>query len=348
MKDAFSGTGKIKKDELFKWLFRCTGDDPGREAVEEEREMPPPPLPAQSSEAEPLTSEGLEAWCQAAAKTITNLGIEAAKAAEVASDAERDAKIASADASIKQLEEACGNTRELLGKRMYVERPSLIREQAAELALAEEQIKLERENQECTFWFVRADFIRAWTGTTLPPFQELRGKLEKRKITRSEAFRAVHRHEFLAISHRWEDPKAPDGQGVQMKAIKTYLEEHHEVEFVWYDYWCMPQGKERTPAETVQFKWMLHEVNLLYLGCSVLCLVDISYSSRFWTQFEAWLSMQAASIDGLRAASSDRRRCTIKCIHNHSWWTGMAWRNCWTTESSPVRRWNVLPQPCRR
>ena len=52
-------------------------------------------------------------------------------------------------------------------------------------------------------------------------------------------------------------------------------------------YWCMPQGNDRSDADKVRFKWMLQNVNLLYLGCSVLCLVDISYLSRFWTQFEA-------------------------------------------------------------
>lgn len=42
----------------------------------------------------------------------------------------------------------------------------------------------------------------------------------------------------------------------------------------------MPQG-ECTLAEKARFRWMLQNVNLLYLGCSVLLLVDISYLSRF-------------------------------------------------------------------
>ena len=41
----------------------------------------------------------------------------------------------------------------------------------------------------------------------------------------------------------------------------------------------MPQGA-RTPAEKVQFGWMLDNVNLLYLGASVLILNDLSYQSR--------------------------------------------------------------------
>ena len=41
----------------------------------------------------------------------------------------------------------------------------------------------------------------------------------------------------------------------------------------------MPQGK-RTLAEKVRFKWMLQNVNLLYLGCRVIILLDLSYVSR--------------------------------------------------------------------
>ena len=72
----------------------------------------------------------------------------------------------------------------------------------------------------------------------------------------------------------------------------------------------------RSPAEKALFLHMLKNVNLLYLGCSVLCLIDISYLSRFWTQFEAWLSMQAADSTGLHPAPKGRQRHTFKCIHN--------------------------------
>ena len=34
--------------------------------------------------------------------------------------------------------------------------------------------------------------------------------------------------------------------------------------------------------------------NMLFLGTTVLILYDLSYASRFWTQFEAWLGMQFA------------------------------------------------------
>ena len=99
------------------------------------------------------------------------------------------------------------------------------------------------------------------------------------------------------------------------------------VEGVWYDYWCMPQDTRtpeerqkrlkpdpRSPAERLRFKWMLQNVNLLYLGMRVLVLMDISYLSRFWTQFEAWLSLQAGGAAGLGPAAEVRRRVTIRCV----------------------------------
>lgn len=44
----------------------------------------------------------------------------------------------------------------------------------------------------------------------------------------------------------------------------------------------MPQGKDKTEADKIFFDHMLQNVNLLYLGCRVLALIDISYLSRFW------------------------------------------------------------------
>jgi hypothetical protein len=45
----------------------------------------------------------------------------------------------------------------------------------------------------------------------------------------------------------------------------------------------MSQGN-RTAAEKREFKIMLPNINILYLGASVLALLDLSYMSRFWTQ----------------------------------------------------------------
>ena len=76
----------------------------------------------------------------------------------------------------------------------------------------------------------------------------------------------------------------------------------------------MPQGT-RTPAEKEQFRWMLQHANLLYLGATVLVLMDLSYLSRFWTQFEAWCSMQRCTAHGLQKETGDKRY-NIKFIHD--------------------------------
>ena len=87
--------------------------------------------------------------------------------------------------------------------------------------------------------------------------------------------------------------------GVQLAEIRKYLREpkNNQIKLVWIDYMTMYQG-ERHDTQKRLFSKMLKNMNLLYLGCSVLILMDRSYLSRFWTQFEAWLSMQQPSASG--------------------------------------------------
>ena len=47
------------------------------------------------------------------------------------------------------------------------------------------------------------------------------------------------------------------------------------------DYSCAPQG-ERTPQEKEIFSLTLENMDFLFLGASVLILLDMSYMSRFW------------------------------------------------------------------
>ena len=188
----------------------------------------------------------------------------------------------------------------------------------AEEEEAKREAAAEDARFECSFYFVSADYLRASTLTTLPSFQELQktdGAIVRRTLSTGAAYRGEYTAKLLAVSHRWEHPSAPDGTGEQMRQIQAYTREHPEIEGVWYDYWSMPQG-DRTRAQRVWFKRMLSNVNLLYLGLRVLALIDISYLSRFWTQFEAWLSMQEGSSDGLRPAPVSRRRVEMRCLHN--------------------------------
>ena len=77
-----------------------------------------------------------------------------------------------------------------------------------------------------------------------------------------------------------------------------------------------PKGS-RSAEDQAAFKRMLKEVNRLYLGTTVLIILDLSYVSRFWTQFESWLAMQFAMPDGLKPAVGTRNaRHHIVCIQN--------------------------------
>ena len=93
-----------------------------------------------------------------------------------------------------------------------------------------------------------------------------------------------------------------------MAALRSYLIANPHIEFVFYDFASMPQGASpallectlaqahpcarlvsgnRTPDELRAFNLMLVNINILYLGASVLILADNSYMSRFWTQARA-------------------------------------------------------------
>jgi len=124
------------------------------------------------------------------------------------------------------------------------------------------------------------------------------------------------------VSHRWEDPSSPDLAGKQLAAIQEHLRSNPHITHVWYDYWCMPQKKDkdsddRTEAERVEFSSMLSCIADLYLTTNVLILLDNSYVGRFWTMMEAWCSMQVTIPQGVRACGSNaEKRYTIKCIWN--------------------------------
>jgi hypothetical protein len=126
----------------------------------------------------------------------------------------------------------------------------------------------------------------------------------------------VHVDEIGSVSHRWLEPDEPDPDGAQLLAIKSFLSkpEAQKIKLIWIDAQCMPQDKpkgSRNEEDTAAFKRMLAQVNMLYLGTTVLILLDLSYVSRFWTQFECWCSMQSLSQDGLSPAAPAERRCTI-------------------------------------
>ena len=165
------------------------------------------------------------------------------------------------------------------------------RSQSVVEAVAHVEAEARREEAEyrCRFYFLDAVQLRDLEGKTLPFYQELRRThpqlFVERTVTFMEALQGELVEEYSTGSHRWVKADNPDPDGVQLAAVRKYLVDHPKIRYFWYDAWCMPQG-EKTATEKADFKRMLDQVNLLYLGTSVLVLVDLSYPSRFWTQFE--------------------------------------------------------------
>ena len=202
------------------------------------------------------------------------------------------------------------------------------REEITRLRLARRGVR--REAPRIKYYFVRADKVRETTATTLPAFQTMladatmRDWIVEKEMSFDEACRGKYVDEYLACSHRWltegtANPRRapPDPKGVQLAAIKEHLAARPKIKYVWLDWFCMWQGDKEgqrniTVDEKAEFDRMLGEVNLLYLGCSVLVLLDLSYLSRFWTMYEAWLSRLQPTTQGLQLAQGDAAtRCHI-------------------------------------
>jgi len=220
------------------------------------------------------------------------------------------------------------------------------KEQAA-IEQIEAQGNLEENENRCNFECLDAKQLLDFSGTGLPLYQDLKREhprmLVPFTISFAEACTGVHAKETLTISHRWMDEKVADVDGTQLGAIREHLAAHPNIKRVWCDYSCMVQG-ERTAAEHADFKRMLAKINLLYLGTSVLILLDLSYLSRFWTQFEAWLSMQQATTGRLRRAMGSERRETILPIYNGTETAKRLVLETWA-DVSPEQAIKVLGRP---
>jgi len=200
------------------------------------------------------------------------------------------------------------------------------------------------------FYFVKAQYVRefklstvdaeaaakdaaatdAYAVKSLPMMQMLQkdGVLEALNIDLAQAFRGTGGiDKILFVSHRWEERGQPDKSGTQLRAIQQHLKRKSakNIEYVWFDYWCMPQRgitrDTRTIEERALMKVMLESMTYLYASAQVLILLDRQYLGRFWTLTEAWCSMQMADAKvGLRPAKGeeegvDEERFTIENIH---------------------------------
>jgi hypothetical protein len=167
-------------------------------------------------------------------------------------------------------------------------------------------------------WFIKADKLRGCDDRVLPRFQDLQRQrpdwFVEKEITLEGACKHEYTDDVLAVSHRWEQPAEPDTEGKQFAAMCVYVRGKPAIKLVWVDFSCAPQ-KVRTPAEELVFGRTLRFISLLFLGSRVLILCDRTYTTRFWTLFEAWISMQMATDDGLVPAPREKRRCDIVPIH---------------------------------
>ena len=176
---------------------------------------------------------------------------------------------------------------------------------------------------ECEFYFILADKLRSATDSELPSMatlQELRFTkpdwIVSKLITFKEALSGAYASEYLSLSYRWEtkvrlrtdlntlnalplkltrlsarlatSQEHPDPDAVQLRVLQAHLRSHTTVRFVFVDYMCLAQGK-RLPKDKAEFKMMLPNINLLYLGTSVLVLMfDKTYMERFWVRQRAY------------------------------------------------------------
>ena len=108
------------------------------------------------------------------------------------------------------------------------------------------------------FNFILADKIRNVTSLSqlahqtagLPRYQDIVRKkpdwITRIAVSPIDACRHSLKRIFLTVSHCWESKAAPDPQGEQLKSVVSYLAMHPTIEYVWFDYWCLPQGQLTT------------------------------------------------------------------------------------------------------
>ena len=144
----------------------------------------------------------------------------------------------------------------------------------------------------------------------LQAFQDLvaQGQLVCLKISRLGALRGGLRRsggrQVLTISYSWQGKDDPDSTNDRLGAVAAHLEEHPDIDLVWWDYPCLPQKTARltkTEMENRYFTDILRQhVNIIYLSTPVLSIVNSIYAQRFWPQFEFFLATRVVSRDGFQ------------------------------------------------
>ena len=113
---------------------------------------------------------------------------------------------------------------------------------------------------------MRADKLRGFQGKTPPRLQGLRRDhpdwLEQITISFVEGCDGKFQGWILVVSHRWEKKEEPDPDGVQFASIRSYLEEHREIEYVWFECVVAPRslGSIAAPLTTTSSRAVHHAV----------------------------------------------------------------------------------------
>mmetsp|Transcript_31835 Transcript_31835/g.74387 ORF Transcript_31835/g.74387 Transcript_31835/m.74387 type:complete len:587 (+) Transcript_31835:36-1796(+) len=153
---------------------------------------------------------------------------------------------------------------------------------------------------------------------TLQKMQDMqrKGVLVTKTVELSFSCVGKFTEEYCAVSHYWNGLAQPDKDGAQLAALKQHLLTNPAIQFVWFDFCCLPQRdsgtKKRTEAEEKEFRDGLRHVYLLFLNVSVLILYDLHFVNRFWPLWEAWLAMHTPTASGLQLApAGPQQRWTI-------------------------------------
>ena len=178
------------------------------------------------------------------------------------------------------------------------------------------------EGTRCSFWFLRADKLRGFTGRTPPKLQELRREhpdwLEQRTISFREGCDSVFERSILVVSHRWETRGEPDPEGVQFGVIKAYLEEHPEVSDILFtggDPMIMKTRMVKQYLEPFKDPTFLPHIKNLRIGTRALTF----WPQRFTTDDDADALMttlrEVKEIGGRHLFDCDEHIIIVTSVH---------------------------------
>lgn len=118
--------------------------------------------------------------------------------------------------------------------------------------------------------------------------QDIRNQLVDIKSTSSYKFnntiRKIH-DVILFVSHRWETRDHPDPANKQFETVKEYLKKNTSLQYVYYDYCCLPQSP-RSEVEEIIFKIGLRTMNEVFRHSRKLYSKTKDFESRAWCFFK--------------------------------------------------------------